>query len=64
MPKPAPTFRKVICVTVGTGYSREESKAIVEDLLLPATQPEHVFTMRWQPHDFVVWCAGIAYDVP
>ena len=43
----------------GAGYSRDESKAIVEDLLLPATQPEHVFTMRWRPYDFVVWCAGL-----
>lgn len=32
----------------------------MEDLLLPATQPEHVYIMRWRPHDFVVWCAGIA----
>ena len=50
-------------MAVGAGYSREESKAIVEDLLLPATQPEHVYTMRWRPHDFVVWCAGIAHVV-
>jgi len=38
------------------GKSREESRAILEDVLLNATQPENVFTMRWQPYDFVVWC--------
>lgn len=40
-----------------TGYSRQQSREILEEALVAATAPELVVEMKWQPGDFVMWYA-------
>mmetsp|Transcript_83724 Transcript_83724/g.145721 ORF Transcript_83724/g.145721 Transcript_83724/m.145721 type:complete len:148 (+) Transcript_83724:2-445(+) len=52
--------RKVLwCVPVWLeqfeGYSVDASRDIMENLLLPGTAPDKVYTHKWQPLDFVIW---------
>ena len=50
------------------GWSLEESRPLLDDLLDRATQPEHVYAHRWQAGDLVIWnnsCTlhrGAGYD--
>lgn len=37
------------------GWSLEESRLLLDDLLERATRPEHVYSHAWQPGDFVIW---------
>lgn len=37
------------------GYSVAASRDIMEDLMLPGTAPDKVYTHEWQPLDFVLW---------
>jgi alpha-ketoglutarate-dependent 2,4-dichlorophenoxyacetate dioxygenase len=38
-----------------TGYSKEETVALVADLIARATVPENVYVHRWSEGDFVMW---------
>ncbi|CAL8468055.1 g7594 [Coccomyxa elongata] len=37
------------------GYSRAESRTIIEEVLLPAIAPEHTYRHEWQNGDFIAW---------
>jgi alpha-ketoglutarate-dependent 2,4-dichlorophenoxyacetate dioxygenase len=37
------------------GWSFEDSRALLDDLLDRATQDEHVYSHAWQPEDLVIW---------
>jgi len=38
-----------------TGYSKDETVALVADLIARATVPENVYSHRWSAGDFVMW---------
>jgi alpha-ketoglutarate-dependent 2,4-dichlorophenoxyacetate dioxygenase len=38
-----------------TGYSKEETVALVADLIARATVPDNVYSHRWNVGDFVMW---------
>ncbi|ANK82826.1 MAG: hypothetical protein TEF_20000 [Rhizobiales bacterium NRL2] len=50
------------------GWEDARSRDLLDDLLARATRPEHVYTLRWQPGDLVIWdnrCLlhrGVGYD--
>ena len=37
------------------GWSFEDSRALLDDLLERATADEHVYSHAWQPGDLVIW---------
>ncbi|MDD9904392.1 MAG: TauD/TfdA family dioxygenase [Rhodospirillaceae bacterium] len=37
------------------GWSLEDSRPLLDDLLEQATKPEHVYAHAWQPGDVVIW---------
>lgn len=37
------------------GWSLEDSRPLLDDLLAQATRPEHVYAHDWQPGDVVIW---------
>jgi taurine dioxygenase len=37
------------------GLPEDEGRALLEELLVHATQPQFIFTQRWQPGDLIVW---------
>ncbi|CAL8468060.1 g7599 [Coccomyxa elongata] len=48
-------FYNTALFTNFVGYSRQQSREILEDALVAATAPELVVEMKWQPGDFVMW---------
>ncbi len=37
------------------GWSFEESRALIDDLMERATREEHVYSHKWRPGDLVIW---------
>lgn len=37
------------------GYTRAQSRAIIEEVLLPAIAPEHTYRHEWRNGDFIAW---------
>lgn len=37
------------------GWSETDSRALLDELTVEATRPEHVLTHRWNEHDLVIW---------
>ena len=37
------------------GWSNEDSRELLDDLLAQATRPEHTYSHNWRPGDLVIW---------
>ena len=51
--------RKALYVASHANYieemPRDEGRALLADLIAHATQPQYVFSVKWQPGDLVIW---------
>lgn len=41
------------------GYTRAQSRDIIEEVLLPAIAPENTYRHEWRNGDFIAWCAPV-----